>query len=81
MYVYDALSRTGPLLFCNIQCSRLFCLSVIYKEVKPAGSVHFPPDWPASKNCHATLSFPSPILNEPRIRSRCMNDLGNSLPY
>lgn len=65
MHVHDVLSCTGPLLFCNIQCSRLFCLSVIYKEVKPAGSVHFVPGWPASENFHATSSFPAPILNEP----------------
>lgn len=32
-YVYRVLSHAAPILFCNIQCSQLFCQSVIYDEV------------------------------------------------
>lgn len=77
MYVYKVISHAGPILFCNIQHSGLFCLFVIYDEVRSPGLVHFLPGQPALETPTSPLPFLQFLTN---IGIRYMNDMKNYLP-
>lgn len=77
IYVYKVISHAGPILFCNIQHSGLFCLFVTYDVVQSPGLVHFLSGQPALETPTSPLPFLQLLTS---IGITYMNDMKNSLP-